>query len=68
MHRAKTQPRLARWTLLVGKAATWAGTAVRTFPGVGGAAAISYGFGQAWAPLGWIVAGAFLILLDRRVP
>ena len=40
----------------------------RGLPGVAGPLLISYGCWQAWAPLGYIVAGGFLVLLDRRVP
>lgn len=36
-------------------------------PGVGGAGCVVYGLGSAWAPLGWLAAGGFLLMLDRRL-
>jgi hypothetical protein len=45
-----------------------AGRAVRTVPGIAGAVLIVVGFGLAWLPLGFIVAGAFLVAVDARIP
>lgn len=56
------------WAGLVGEAAEFAGHAARSVPGIGGALLVAYGFGLAWRPLGFIALGAFLLLLDRRVP
>jgi hypothetical protein len=50
------------------RAADWAGTAVRSLPGAGGALALAYGAGEIYGPLFWIVAGGFLLALDRRMP
>lgn len=41
-------------------------TAGRTVPGVFGALLVAYGLYQAWHPLGFITAGAFLLVLDHR--
>lgn len=43
----------------------WAGKAVRSVPGAGGALAVAYGLGEIYAPLFWIAAGVFLLALDR---
>ncbi|MEV6420620.1 hypothetical protein [Streptomyces sp. NPDC051662] len=55
-----------------GWAASAAGTAVRLsvqiVPGTAGAGLVSYGLWLAWELLGFICAGAFLLLLDWRVP
>ncbi|TLQ45764.1 hypothetical protein [Streptomyces marianii] len=48
--------------------AVLAGMTARVLPGVGGAALVSYGLWLAWQPLGFVTAGAFLLLLDRRMP
>lgn len=72
MHRAASPPR--QWA---GKIADRAGRAVgslvrsatvRSVPGAGGAVAVSVGLGQIYHPLLWVAAGAFLLLLDRRLP
>lgn len=39
---------------------------VRALPGTAGSAAIVYGAALVHIALGWIVAGVFLLLLDRR--
>lgn len=61
-----------RWESAVGVLADLAGTAVRQvgrgLPGVAGPLLVAYGFHEIYSPLGWIVAGGFLLLLDRRVP
>lgn len=44
------------------------GAAGRTLPGVAGSLLVCYGLWLAWAPLGFVAAGAFLLLLDRRIP
>jgi hypothetical protein len=53
------------------RAATWAGVGVgaliRSVPGVAGVVLVSYGFYEAWHPLGFIVAGAFVIA-ERWMP
>lgn len=59
------RPRVAT-TLM--KAADWVGVAVRSVPGAGGALAIAYGCHEIYSPLGWIVAGGFLLALDRKTP
>jgi hypothetical protein len=51
-----------------GYAAERSGRLMRTAPGGVGALLVSYGLYRAWLPLGFIAAGAFLLLIDRRVP
>lgn len=51
-----------------GRAINRAAALGRTVPGVAGASLVSYGLFDAWHPLGWIAAGGFLLILDRRVP
>jgi hypothetical protein len=41
---------------------------VRSVPGAAGAVAVCLGLGEVYGPLRWIAAGAFLLLLDRRIP
>ena len=48
--------------------ASAAGAALRVLPGAAGAALVSWGAGLAWPPLGLATAGAFLLMLDRRMP
>ena len=57
-----------RWRALVIALAAPAGHTARVLPAVGGASLASVGFGLAWLPLGFIAAGAFLLLIDRRMP
>jgi len=42
--------------------------AVRGGPGIAGALLVAFGLWLAWAPLGFVAAGVFLLLVDRRVP
>jgi hypothetical protein len=53
---------------VTGYVAEKAGRLVRTVPGAAGALLVSYGLYRAWLPLGFIAAGGFLLLIDRRVP
>jgi hypothetical protein len=53
---------------VLGFLADRSGSALRSVPGLGGAALVSYGLFDAWHPLGFIAAGGFLLLIDRRVP
>jgi hypothetical protein len=64
--RSRALPRM--WAATVGAAADWSGQIMRTVPGAGGALLVSYGLWEAWHPLGFVTAGAFLLVLDRRVP
>lgn len=50
------------------KLAGWVGTCVRSVPGAAGALLIAYGAWQVYAPAGPIVAGLFLLAVDRTVP
>lgn len=72
MHRAAAGRRdlLGRTAELAGKGVAWLRNAatVRSIPGAGGAVAVSIGLGQMYHPLLWVAAGAFLLLLDRRIP
>ena len=52
----------------VGGAAAAAGFCVRVGPGVAGPLLVAYGLWLAWAPLGFIAGGGFLLLADRRMP
>lgn len=44
------------------------GAVLRFGPGVAGAVLVTIGLGMAWAPLGWIAAGVWLLLVDWRMP
>lgn len=58
------------WDSAVGTAAAAAGTAVRFAAlsglSLAGAAGVSYGLSQVYAPLGWIAAGGFALLADAK--
>lgn len=58
----------ARWLATAGAAAAGAGAGLRVLPGVGGPLLVSYGLWLAWAPLGFIALGGFLLWADRRMP
>ncbi len=51
-----------------GRAAEIAGVCLRVGPGLCGAVLVAYGLWLAWAPLGFVVLGVFLLLADRRLP
>lgn len=61
-----------RWDALTVKVAEAAGVGLRqlgrTFPGVAGPLLVCYGLYDLFHPLGFIAAGGFLLVLDRRVP
>ncbi|MER6834256.1 hypothetical protein ABT320_09690 [Streptomyces cellulosae] len=57
-----------RWQAAVGRAAGAAGHAARVGPGLAGALLVAYGLWLAWAPLGFVAGGTFLLLADRRMP
>lgn len=61
---ARLRPRLGAGVLA---AAQWVGAGVRSVPGAGGALLVFYGAWQVYAPAGAIVAGAFLLALDRKL-
>lgn len=44
------------------------GQVLRAVPAAGGILLTCYGMWLAWRPLGFIVGGLFLLLLDRKVP
>jgi hypothetical protein len=48
---------------ITGRVLAWS----RTVPGLAGAALVSGGVWQVFRPAGVIVAGAFLLMLDRRI-
>lgn len=61
------------WSRLVAPLAAGAGHVLRlsrrvalNAPGVAGAGLVAYGAWLAWAPAGFVVAGVFLLALDRR--
>jgi hypothetical protein len=65
--------RLVNWSRFMTPVAAGAGHALRlsqrlavNAPGVAGAGLVSYGAWLAWAPAGFVVAGVFLLALDRR--
>jgi len=71
MHRART---ISRWAVVAGALAAVAGVVVRQFveskaelTGLAGAALVSYGLGQIYAPLLAISAGGWLLLLGWRL-
>jgi hypothetical protein len=55
------------WLAAAGVLGRLVGVAGRGLPGLAGAGLVCYGLWLAWAPLGFIAAGGFLLLLDRRV-
>jgi hypothetical protein len=57
-----------RWLKAAGTAAAGAGFGLRNLPGAAGPLVVSYGLWLAWAPLGYMALGAFLLLADRRMP
>lgn len=61
---AQLRPRLGAMFL---RAASWAGTGARSLPGAGGALLVSYGAWQVYAPAGAVVAGLFLLAMDRTM-
>lgn len=54
--------------MVAGWVAEAAGYVARGGPGVLGAGCVSFGLWLAWAPLGFVALGAFLLLVDRRMP
>lgn len=56
------------WRAAAGRAAEAAGVGVRAGPGLVGALFVSYGLWLAWAPLGFVAMGGFLLMADRRMP
>lgn len=61
--------------VLLGRAAEVAGRltgrvlrVAPTVPGLAGAAMVAYGAAMVYRPAGVIAGGAFLLLLDRRIP
>lgn len=67
--RTRAVPRLAELAGRALRTAAVAGARVgRGVPGVVGPLLVAYGAWLAWRPLGFVVAGAVLWLLDRRVP
>lgn len=61
---AKAHSRLST-TILT--AARWTGLGMRSVPGAAGALLVSYGAWQVFAPAGAVVAGLFLLALDRTL-
>ncbi|MFI6274300.1 hypothetical protein [Streptomyces sp. NPDC050988] len=68
MDKPKRTPLRDRLRAAAGTAAEAAGFSLRHLPGVGGPLFVSYGLWLAWAPLGFIALGAFLLVADRRIP
>jgi hypothetical protein len=66
MRRVMTAPTVLKVAETVGRVLNHIARVGRTVPGVAGASLVSYGLYDAWHPLGWIAAGAFLLILDRR--
>ncbi|MFI2437414.1 hypothetical protein [Streptomyces sp. NPDC018693] len=64
---ARTRAR-ERGLKAAGVAAAGAGHGLRHFPGVAGPLCVSYGLWLAWAPLGYVALGGFLLWADRRMP
>lgn len=65
--RAASRP-AARRTAPLTAAARLAAATLRSLPAAGGIMLSCYGLWLAWPPLGFIGAGAFLLLMDRKVP
>jgi hypothetical protein len=68
VQRLLASPIALRIAAVLGSATRYAGALARSGPGALGALLVSYGAHLAWHPLGFIAAGVFLLLLDRRVP
>ena len=64
---ARTKLR-GRSSSAAGAAAAAAGFSLRALPGVAGPLLVAYGSWLAWAPLGYLVLGGFLLWADRRMP
>lgn len=58
----------SRWRKLTLRAAGAVGGLVRGAPGVLGAASICVGLGLVYLPLAFLAAGAFGLIVDRRMP
>lgn len=58
----------ARLAALALRFAGTAGSLVRSLPGVVGAVLVCVGLGLVYLPLAFLAAGAFLLIIDRRVP
>lgn len=56
----------AAWGATAAAAGAGVALLVRGAPGLAGAGLVCYGLYAAWRPLGWVAAGVFLLLLDRR--
>lgn len=56
-----------KWLSGAGTAAAGAGYSLRLLPGVAGPVLVAYGLWLAWAPLGFIALGGFLLWADRRM-
>lgn len=67
MSKPKPPAQQGRLKTAVGAAAQAAGFSIRHLPGVLGPVLVAYGLGTAWAPLGWIALGGFLLAADRRI-
>jgi hypothetical protein len=49
------------------RSADWAGQVVRSVPGAAGALMLSWGLGQMYGPLLWVMLGCFALAVDRRM-
>lgn len=70
-HSAPRMPAVARWRATLTRSAerhaATLGRLVRATPGMLGAAVVSVGVGMIYAPAGVIVAGLFLLAIDRGI-
>ncbi len=66
--RTGTAPRLLALATFLGHVTAGALAAARFLPAALGLVCTVVGLYLAWPPLGWLGAGALLILADRRVP
>lgn len=67
MHRAALPKRAQIIYKLAERTGAVIGGLMRSGPGYGGALLVSIGGWQIYRPLGFILAGVFLLLLDRRM-
>jgi hypothetical protein len=66
MHRAAAGGR--RRDRLIEAAGKFTGSLMRSAPGLAGAAMIVIGTGLIYRPAAFLIGGAFMLILDRRVP
>lgn len=67
MPAAADATRRAKASAVLLRVASAVGHTVRSVPGAAGALLVSYGISEVYRPAGLVVAGVFLLLLDRDI-